>query len=66
MPWQQKVFTKLLGLQFSIRYKKGTTNRAADALSRRPALEASLCAISQLHPAWLADVVAAYDSDPQA
>jgi hypothetical protein len=65
-PWQRKVFTKLLGLQFSIRYKKGTANRAADALSRRPAPEVSLCAISQLHPAWLADVVAAYDSDPQA
>jgi hypothetical protein len=31
--WQQKVFTKLLGLQFTIKYKKGISNRAADALS---------------------------------
>lgn len=34
--WQQKVFTKLLGLQYKIIYKKGRENRAADALSRRP------------------------------
>jgi hypothetical protein len=61
-----KVFTKLLGLQFTIKYKKGTTNCVADALSRHPALEASLCAISQLQPAWLSDVIASYDSDQQA
>jgi hypothetical protein len=61
--WQQKVFTKLLGLQFVIKYKKGADNRAADALSRRPAPEASLCAISQLQPAWLSEVAALYESD---
>uniref|UniRef100_A0A453NC74 Reverse transcriptase RNase H-like domain-containing protein n=1 Tax=Aegilops tauschii subsp. strangulata TaxID=200361 RepID=A0A453NC74_AEGTS len=33
-PWQQKAFTKLLGLQYSIRYKKGIDNNAADPLSR--------------------------------
>ena len=31
--WQQKVFTKLLGLQYRIIYKKGADNRVADALS---------------------------------
>lgn len=33
-PWQQKVFTKLLGMQYRIIYKQGTDNRVADALSR--------------------------------
>jgi hypothetical protein len=31
--WQQKLFSKLLGLQYRIVYKPGSTNRAADALS---------------------------------
>lgn len=35
-PWQQKAFTKLLGLQYQIRYKKGVENSVANALSRRP------------------------------
>jgi hypothetical protein len=34
--WQQKVFTKLLGLNYRIIYRKGTENIAADALSRKP------------------------------
>jgi hypothetical protein len=31
---QKKAMTKLAGLQFSVQYKKGTKNKAADALSR--------------------------------
>lgn len=31
--WQQKHFTKLLGLQYRILYKPGPSNRVADALS---------------------------------
>jgi hypothetical protein len=34
-PWQQKVFPKLLALNYRIVYKKGVDNKAADALSRR-------------------------------
>jgi hypothetical protein len=45
-PWQQKMFTKLLGLQFKIKYKKGADNRVADALSRHPQPTESLLAIS--------------------
>jgi hypothetical protein len=33
-PWQQKVFTKLLTLQYTIRYRKGPENRVANVLSR--------------------------------
>jgi hypothetical protein len=58
--WQQKVFTKLLGLQFKIKYKKGVENHVADALSHHPQPSASLMAISQLQPAWLADISALY------
>jgi hypothetical protein len=51
-PWQQKVFSKLLGLQYSIVYKKGSDNRVADALSRRAPGDQSL-AISTVTPRWL-------------
>jgi hypothetical protein len=34
--WQQKVFTKLLGLNYKIIYKKEVANAANDALSRKP------------------------------
>ena len=48
-PWQQKVFTKLLGLQYRIVYKPGSTDRAADALSRRTTTP-QLMAISTCTP----------------
>jgi hypothetical protein len=34
-PWQQKAFTKLLGLNYRIQYRRGVENCVADALSRR-------------------------------
>lgn len=37
--WQQKAFTKLLGLQYKICYRKGPENNAADALPRRQHLD---------------------------
>lgn len=64
-PWQQKAFTKLLGLQYQIRYKKGSENNAADALSRTEPSE-TLSAITSCQPAWIEDVVTSYHSNPQA
>jgi hypothetical protein len=61
-PWQQKVFTKLLGLQYRIVYKKGSDNRVADALSRRGGAEQVL-ALSTATPQWLDAVVASYAKD---
>ena len=63
-PWQQKVFTKLLGLQYQIVYRKGVDNRAADALSRVPALQCSAVSVAQ--PQWLQEVAASYESDAHA
>jgi len=64
--WQQKVFTKLLGMQYKIVYKKGQDNRVADALSRRPHSSETCMAISTVVPQWCSTVVAGYSSDPQA
>lgn len=61
-PWQQKVFSKLLGLQFKLVYKKGSDNSAADALSRRPHQDV-LFAISELTPSWTSDIQASYVND---
>ena len=63
-PWQLKMYTKLAGLQYTVVYKPGTSNMAADALSRHPAPPAQLNAISYSTPEWLSAVVAGYDSDP--
>jgi len=62
--WQQKVFTKLIGLQYQIVYRKGDDNKAADALSRMPAGDCSALSVAQ--PQWLQEVVASYASDPHA
>jgi hypothetical protein len=65
--WQQKAFTKLLGLRYHICYRKGPDNRAADALSRRPHDETTtLHTITKCKPAWLDDVRASYAENPQA
>ena len=63
--WQQKVFTRLMGLQNKILYKKGTENGAADALSRRLHLE-QIMAISSITHQWLDAVVLSYQADLEA
>lgn len=63
-PWQQKVFTKLVGLQYRIVYCQGSDNRAADALSRMHSPECSAVSVAQ--PQWLQEVADSYASDDQA
>jgi transposase InsO family protein len=65
-PWQQKLFTKLLGLQYTIRYRQGPENRVADALSRFPEPGVMCDSISVATPAWTQAIAASYQDDPYA
>lgn len=46
-------------------YKKGCTNKAADALSRRP-MHYSVNAMSVVRPKWIETVVEGYQQDDKA
>ncbi|WVZ95473.1 hypothetical protein U9M48_041234 [Paspalum notatum var. saurae] len=63
-PWQQKVFTKLLGLQYKVIYKKGVDNRVADALSRHSFSAPECVAISVCEPQWITEITTSYVHDP--
>lgn len=62
---QHKTFCKLLGLQYKVKYKQGSANSAADALSRCQGSQ-ELVAISVSKPKWLEIVVESYLEDPKA
>jgi hypothetical protein len=63
-PWQQKALTKMLGLQYSIEYKKGSNNQVADALSRHPLIDvAEVLAIIVGTLEWLQEITATYATD---
>ncbi|WVZ82001.1 hypothetical protein U9M48_029318, partial [Paspalum notatum var. saurae] len=64
--WQQKVFTKLLGLQYKVVYKKGSDNRVADALSRKTLHDSQCAAISVSSPQWFQEVLSSYENDDLA
>jgi hypothetical protein len=64
-PWQQKVFTKLLGLQYKIVYKQGTNNRVDDTLSRRSHPSTTLFAILVRSPAGLLSLSHEQDKEAQ-
>lgn len=62
---QHKAFVKLMGLTYTIQYKKGITNAAADALSCHDHQD-TLLAISVVVPKWLETLVAGYMEDDQS
>jgi hypothetical protein len=65
--WQHKAFTKLLGLQYKLCYRKGEENRAADALSRLTHEDSAVAAtITECKPAWVDDIRASYATNQQA
>jgi hypothetical protein len=64
--WQQKVFTKLLGLRYKVVYKKGVDNGVADALSRRQHPSPECFALSVVTPTWCSELWDGYNSDAQS
>jgi hypothetical protein len=62
-PLQHKAFVKLMGLHYSIQYKKGNTNLAVDALSRQLDQD-TLMAVSSATPDWLDNLQNGYQDDP--
>lgn len=62
---QQKGMYKLMGFDYTIQYKKGRKNVAADFLSRRRREEAKCMAITTIIPTWIQEVTSSYDGDPQ-
>jgi hypothetical protein len=59
---QQKALTKLMGLRYKICYKKGVSNKAADALSRVSHLDIeTMLALSAAQPIYLQDLQHSYE-----
>lgn len=62
---QHKGLTKLLGLSYEIRYRKGSENVAVDALSRRFEKEVDCQAMTLVQPAWVQEVLNSYEGDSE-
>jgi len=63
---QQKALLKLMDLKFTIQYKKGASNNAADALSRVPHNEVTtIVSTSTVTPTWLEKLQEGYADDPK-
>jgi hypothetical protein len=61
---QHKLLIKLLGLNYTVEYKEGRTNKVADALSRATHSHQVL-AISTIIPKWIEQVLLSYNGDTQ-
>jgi hypothetical protein len=46
--WQQKAFTKMMGLKYTVVYKKGALNGASNALLHKPVRSSELYSVSQV------------------
>lgn len=62
---QHKGFIKLLGLDFSIQYKRGKDNGVAGALSRRE-VEFVVNDIIEVVPKWIEEIMGSYKDDEWA
>ena len=62
---QHKALIKLMDLQYTIQYKKGVNNAAADALSRCEHTN-TVQAISECLPTWVQKLKEGYEDDDQA
>jgi hypothetical protein len=65
---QHKSLCKLLGLDYTIQYKRGVENRAADSLSRvlhEPAA-GTIMAVTELIPQWVEELKDSYSGDAWA
>ncbi|KAE8675396.1 C2H2 and C2HC zinc fingers superfamily protein, putative isoform 1 [Hibiscus syriacus] len=65
---QKKGLTKLLGLDYTIQYRKGKSNVVADALSRRWEDQAQCLTmgVTVLIPGWVQEIEESYKSDSLA
>lgn len=59
---QKKAMAKLVGLQFEIKYRRGSENGAADSLSRVGHL-LEIQTVSTSRPEWLQEVINSYTND---
>jgi hypothetical protein len=57
---QHKLLLKLLQFNYTIEYKKGKENKAADALSRR---DSNLLSLTVIQPTWTESVEHTYIQD---
>ena len=62
---QHKALMKLMDLNFTLHYKKGVSNTAADSLSRCYT-DSAVQAVSACVPSWLTKLQEGYLDDPQA
>lgn len=63
-PFQQKWLSKLAGLDYTIEYKRGTENKAADALSRISSSKLFSLAVSSVHSTLGEEVQLSWAMDP--
>jgi hypothetical protein len=62
---QNKAMSKLLGLQFTFKYKRGVDNAVADSLSRI-GHQMNMVSVSACQPLWIKELLNSYATDTRA